>query len=218
MKNITIAIDGPAGAGKSTIAKLLAEKLNYVYIDTGAMYRAVTYLFLQSKRTFNETEISLIAKKLNLEIKKIDGKNTVWVDKKNVSEDIRSLQVTANVSKVAAISDVRFYLVEKQRCLGKNGNVVLDGRDIGSVVFPNAELKIYLTASVDTRAKRRFNELNNKNISYDELKKEIQQRDKFDSERKVSPLCKAKDAIVIDSSDLNINEVVNKIYNLVKRS
>lgn len=218
MKNMTIAIDGPAGAGKSTIAKLLAEKLNYIYIDTGAMYRAVTYLYLQSKKTFDEGAISKIAKNINLEIKNIDGKNTIWVDNKNISENIRSSSVTANVSKVAAIGSVREYLVEKQRDLGKNGNVILDGRDIGTVVFPNADLKIFLTASVEIRAKRRFDELKNKNISYEQLKSEIKQRDKLDSERKVSPLCKADDAITIDSSNLNINQVVEKIFNLVKRS
>lgn len=218
MKNVTIAIDGPAGAGKSTIAKLLAEKLNYVYIDTGAMYRAVTYLFFQKEQSFDEQKISEIAKNLNVEFKNIDSKNTVWIDKKNISNDIRSTLVTAKVSKVAAISAVRSYLVEKQRCLGEKGNVILDGRDIGTVVFPNADFKIYLNASVEIRAKRRFDELKDKNISYDELKSEIEQRDKFDSEREISPLCKAKDAIEIDSSNLTINEVVNKIYNLVKRS
>lgn len=218
MKNITIAIDGPAGAGKSTIAKLLAEKLNYVYIDTGAMYRAVTYLYLQSKRTFDEAYISKIAENINLKIKNIAGKNTIWVDNKDISEEIRSASVTANVSRVAAISTVRTFLVEKQRELGKNGNVILDGRDIGTVVFPNADLKIFLTASVEIRAKRRFDELKNKDISYEELKNEIKQRDKFDSERKVSPLCKADDAITIDSSNLDIDQVVDKIFKLVKRS
>jgi cytidylate kinase len=218
MKNMTIAIDGPAGAGKSTIAKLLAEKLNYVYIDTGAMYRAVTYLYLQSKRTFDEAYISKIAENINLKIKNIAGKNTIWVDNKDISEEIRSASVTANVSRVAAISTVRTFLVEKQRELGKNGNVILDGRDIGTVVFPNADLKIFLTASVEIRAKRRFDELKNKDISYEELKNEIKQRDKFDSERKVSPLCKADDAITIDSSNLDIDQVVDKIFKLVKRS
>lgn len=223
MKNMTIAIDGPAGAGKSTIAKLLAEKLNYVYIDTGAMYRAVTYLYLQSKRTFDEAYISKIAENINLKIKNIAGKNTIWVDNKDISKEIRSASVTANVSRVAAISTVRTFLVEKQRELGKNGNVILDGRDIGTVVFPNADLKIFLTASVEIRAKRRFDELknkdiSNKDISYEELKNEIKQRDKFDSERKVSPLCKADDAITIDSSNLDIDQVVDKIFKLVKRS
>lgn len=218
MKNVTIAIDGPAGAGKSTIAKLLAEKLKYVYIDTGAMYRAVTYLFLQTKQAFDEQKISEIAKNLQVDFKNIDGKNTVWVNNKNISNEIRSTLVTVNVSKIAAIASVRNYLVEKQRLLGKKGNAILDGRDIGTVVFPMANLKIYLNASVEIRAKRRFDELKNGTITYDELKNEIKKRDKLDSERKVSPLCKAEDAIEIDSSNLSIEEVVNKIYNLVKRS
>lgn len=210
-----IAIDGPAGAGKSTIAKKVADSLGYVYIDTGAMYRAFTYELLTSSISLSDIEeINKVLEKTNIEFKN----NEIFLNNLNVTNEIRSKNVTANVSAVSAIPQVREKLVNLQRKIASESNSILDGRDIGTVVFPNAELKIFLTASVKIRALRRYNELiaKDKNIDINEIEAEIEKRDKLDSSRETSPLVKAADAIEIDTSDLSIDEVANTILKLAE--
>ena len=218
MKKIVVAIDGPAGAGKSTIAKLVAEKLGYAYIDTGAMYRSVAWKFLQTGKDFDEDLISTLAKTMVIEFKPEASVNRVFVDGAEVTEAIRSAEVTANVSRVAAIGAVREAMVAQQRRMGESGGVLMDGRDIGTVVFPNAQLKIFLTASVEERALRRYKELMAKGQDVDlaQLKEDIASRDKQDSERAISPLRQAEDALLLDTSHMNIKQVTAKILHLVE--
>ena len=215
-----IAIDGPAGAGKSTIAKMVAEKLNYIYIDTGAMYRAVTLKFLAANKPFCEELVTKIAQDINITFRAEKGSNRVYIDSKEVTEEIRSTTVTNNVSKISAVGGVREAMVSAQRKMGASGGVVMDGRDIGTVVFPQAEVKIFLTASVEERAKRRYLELKNKgqNVKLEVLAQEIALRDKLDSERKISPLRCAENAHYLDTSDLDIPAVVDNILHLCKVS
>lgn len=217
-KKLVVAIDGPAGAGKSTIAKIVAEKLGYAYIDTGAMYRSVTWKFLQTGASFDELFISQLARTMIIEFKPEANVNRVFVDGTEVTEAIRSSEVTKNVSKVAAIGDVREAMVEQQRRMGISGGVLMDGRDIGTVVFPNADIKLFLTASVDERALRRYKELVAKgdNVNLEQLKEEIALRDKQDSEREISPLKQADDALLLDTSDMTIAEVAEYIISLVQ--
>ncbi|MGM9529881.1 MAG: (d)CMP kinase [Phascolarctobacterium sp.] len=218
MKKIVVAIDGPAGAGKSTIAKLVAEKLGYAYIDTGAMYRSVALKFLQTGKEFDEAFISQLAQTMLIEFKPEASVNRVFVDGVEVTDAIRSAEVTANVSRVAAIGDVREAMVAQQRRMGESGGVLMDGRDIGTVVFPNAQLKIFLTASVQERALRRYKELVAKGQEVDlaQLQEDIASRDKQDSERAISPLRQAEDALLLDTSDMNIEQVTAKILQLVE--
>lgn len=218
MKKIVVAIDGPAGAGKSTIAKLAAEKLGYAYIDTGAMYRSVAWKFLQSGEAFDEAYISKLSQTMLIEFKPEANINRVFVDGTEVTEAIRSAQVTAMVSKVAAIGAVREAMVEQQRRMGEAGGVLMDGRDIGTVVFPNAQLKIFLTASVEERAMRRYKELvaKGQQIELTQLQEDIASRDKQDSEREISPLRQAEDAILLDTSDMDIPQVTERILELVQ--
>lgn len=218
MKKIVVAIDGPAGAGKSTIAKLAAEKLGYAYIDTGAMYRSVAWKFLQTGRAFDEEFIGNLAQQMVIDFKPEAKINRVFVDGVEVTDVIRSAQVTAKVSSVAAIGTVREAMVSQQRRMGLNGGVLMDGRDIGTVVFPKAELKIFLTASVEERAQRRYKEIiaKGEKITLEQLKQEIISRDKQDTEREISPLCKADDAVLLDTSSMNIEQVTEKILYLVQ--
>lgn len=217
-KQPVIAIDGPAGAGKSTIAKLAAEKLGYVYIDTGAMYRAVSYSFLKNGGEFSETLLGEIANTIEISFKPEAGKNRVFVNGEEITEEIRKADVTAMVSKVAAVGAVREAMVDQQRRMGDGGGVIMDGRDIGTVVFPNAEIKIFLTATVEERAMRRYKELVAKGEEVDlaELREQIAERDKQDSEREISPLRQAEDAEYLDTSDMTIEEVVTYIINKVQ--
>ena len=213
-KNYQIAIDGPAGSGKSTIAKLLAKKLGFLYIDSGAMYRAVT-LYLIENNLLNSKEeiISAHLRKIKIDFKKIKNDQLVILNRKDVSKKIRSSLVNQNVSEVSSKKTVRKEMTERQRKIAQNSPVVMDGRDIGTTVLPNADLKIYLTASPYIRAVRRkkdFARLSEK-ISIKELIKQIQKRDNLDSSRVISPLSKASDAIVIDSTNLTIDKVLKQI-------
>ncbi len=218
MKKIVVAIDGPAGAGKSTIAKLAAEKLGYAYIDTGAMYRSVAWRFLQTGAAFDEAFISKLACTMVIDFKPEAKLNRVFVDGTEVTEAIRTPEVTAIVSRVAAIGAVREAMVEQQRRMGTVGGVLMDGRDIGTVVFPDAQLKIFLTASVEERARRRYKEMQQKGqqVELAQLAADIAARDKADSERAIGPLRQAEDAILLDTSDMDISQVTEKILQLVQ--
>lgn len=210
-----IAIDGPAGAGKSTIAKLVAQRLSMIYIDTGAMYRAFTYELIKNSVSVDDLNAVLTT----LENTNIDFKdNKILINNEDVSDKIRSKEVTSKVSEVSAIMEVRVKLVSMQRSIANKKDSVLDGRDIGTVVFPFADLKIYLTASVNVRAVRRYNEISpyDKSADIKEIEKSIEQRDFYDSNREVSPLKKADDAFEIDTSNLTINEIVENILELTK--
>lgn len=216
-KKISIAIDGPAAAGKSTVAKITAEKLSYIYVDTGAMYRAITYKTLQQGIDINdEKALNQLLLETSIELKPSKNGQLVFLDGQDVTRMIREENVTNTVSIVAASGAVREEMVLRQQQLGKNGGVVMDGRDIGTKVLPNAELKVFLLASVDVRAERRHLENTQKGFpsDFDKLKGEIKLRDKLDSERKISPLRKAEDAVEIDTSALSIEEVAAEIYEL----
>lgn len=210
----SIAIDGPAGAGKSTIAKKVSAKLGYIYLDTGAMYRAVALKALQAGiDTKNQQALADIMEKLDIAIAHEDNLQKIFLDGVDVSEAIRTAEVSSGASNVAAFPEVRLKMVELQRKIASGADVVMDGRDIGSYVLPNADLKIFLTASVEERAGRRFNELLRKGqqVTYEAVRQEMVQRDKNDSTRALAPLVKVPDAIEIDSTALEIDEVVEKI-------
>lgn len=210
-----IAIDGPAGSGKSTIAKLIAEDLGLVYLDTGAMYRLVTLKALNEGILGNLDKIVKMLDDLRIDIKK----NGFYLDDTNVSEEIRKPVVSENVSDIAAIREVREKMVDLQRKFSESKNVILDGRDIGTVVFPNADVKIFLIADAKERANRRYKELVSKgeNVKIEEIYENILKRDKIDSTRKESPLKKADDAIEVDTTSKNIEEVKNEILYIIKQ-
>jgi cytidylate kinase len=218
-KKICIAIDGPAAAGKSTVAKIVAKKLGFIYIDTGAMYRAVTYLAFKNNIDYtNEVEISKLLK--NSVIRFEPGEvQQVFIDDLNVTEIIRSSDITNHVSIVAALPSIRVELQKRQQLLAEEGGVVMDGRDIGTAVLPNAELKIFLLASVEERAERRFKENKAKgfDVNMEQLRREIEERDHLDYTREHSPLKKADDAITVDTTSMDINEVATKILMLEKQ-
>lgn len=224
LKDIIIAIDGFSSTGKSTIAKKLANKLEYVYIDTGAMYRAIT-LFAMNKGLIVDSEIDKVAllEKLpeiviHFKHNSSTGVAHIYLNDVDVSKKIRSLEVSNYVSLIAAIPEVRKKLVEQQQAFGKERALVMDGRDIGTVVFPNAELKIFMTASANVRAARRYEELKERgdDVSYKEVLENIEKRDLIDTTRADSPLIKAEDAVVIDNSELTIEEQLDYILKLVK--
>lgn len=214
MKKITIAIDGHSSCGKSTMAKDLAHEVGYIYVDTGAMYRTVT-LFAIIRNMFDSEE-KIIADKLCKNLDDItfefrlnaDGHPEAWLNGENVEQRIRTMEVSSKVSQVAAIPEVRSKMVAMQQAMGKNKGVVMDGRDIGTTVFPDAELKIYVTASTEVRAQRRYDELKAKGMpaDYEEIKRNVEERDYIDSHREVSPLRKADDAIELDNSYMSIAE------------
>lgn len=216
----SIAIDGPAGAGKSSIAKALSKKLGYIYIDTGAMYRAVALFFLdEGVKDSEDSRIESLLEKLDISIKYEDGTQKVFLNGVDVSDKLRLEQIGKLASKFSAIGSVREKLVALQRKLAKKENVVMDGRDIGTVVLPNADLKIYLSASSKVRAKRRYLELlekGNTDVDINVIEDEIIKRDEADMNREISPLKQAKDAYYLDSSDMSIDEVVSKILSMVK--
>ncbi|PMC82669.1 (d)CMP kinase [Anaerococcus hydrogenalis] len=206
MNNFIIALDGPSGSGKSTIANLLAKKLKISYLNTGSMYRALTLYLLENNIKKSDDFDKNILENINIDI----NKDKVFLNGKDVSKEIRDKEVTENVSWVSSMPEVREYLVEMQRNISNNKSIILDGRDIGTVVFPNAKYKFYLTASSYVRAKRRFDQ-NEIDKSFEEIKEDIEKRDYLDSHREISPLKKADDAIEIDSSDLTIAQTIDKI-------
>ncbi len=218
MKNFVVAIDGPAGAGKSTVAQLAAKKLGFTYIDTGAMYRAVAWKTLQQQKTVDDELILQVVKDIDVNLVYADGKTKVMVDGKDVSQAIRTPEVSAIVSKVAALGPVREKMVDLQRKMADMGNVLMDGRDIATNVLPNANVKIFLTASIEERAKRRFKEMQTKGyaVTLEKLQADIAARDKADSEREISPLVQAKDAVLLDTTGLSIAEVVERILAMCK--
>ncbi|MEK9198018.1 (d)CMP kinase [Ureibacillus sp. FSL E2-3493] len=220
VKKIQIAIDGPAGAGKSTIAKIVAENLGYTYIDTGAMYRAVTYKALKQNIELSDANsLEAMLLKTSIVLKPSSKGQLVFVDGEDVTQLIRSNEVTANVSEVAAHANIREILVAKQQELAANGGIVMDGRDIATHVLKDAELKIFMSASVEERARRRFIDNEKRGIpsTIEKLKEEIALRDKLDSEREASPLIQAEDAIYLDTTELSIEEAANEILNLAKQ-
>ncbi|MCX7661098.1 MAG: (d)CMP kinase [Candidatus Omnitrophica bacterium] len=210
-----IAIDGPAGAGKSTVAKLLAQRLGFLYMDTGAMYRAITLRVLEENINLEDTQkIIGIARKVNLELKNCENGNLhVYLDKRDVTEEIRKPKITQFVSEVSKIKEVREVALEIQRSLAKDRDCVVEGRDIGTVVFPNAEKKFFLDAEFSERVRRRYKELKEKNesITLEEIEEDLKKRDLIDSTREIAPLKKARDAVYIDTTNLSIQEVVDKI-------
>ena len=215
MGNLVIAIDGPAGAGKSTVAQLAAKKLGYTYIDTGAMYRAVAWKVLQQPAAVTAERIVAAVKDIEVALHYEAGRTTVTVDGEDVTEAIRTPEVTAIVSQVASLGPVREKMVDLQRIMAKRGAVVMDGRDIATNVLPDADVKIFLTASIKERAQRRWKELQAKgyDIDLEQLQEEIAARDKADSERAISPLVQAPEAQLLDTTGMTIDQVVNSILN-----
>ena len=214
-----IAIDGPAGAGKSTIAKLIAKKKNYIYVDTGAMYRAMALYFLETGIKADEQEkIIHVVDQIDVTITYENGEQIVWLNGRNVNGMIRTEEVSRMASATSVNSDVRAKLVELQRKLASKENVVMDGRDIGTVVLPNADVKVYLTASSAVRAKRRYEEqiAKGEECNLEEIEKDIIERDHRDMTREISPLKQAEDAILLDSSDMTIEEVADAVIALCK--
>ena len=218
-KKIAIAIDGPAGAGKSSISKVVANELDYLYIDTGAMYRGVTWAVLDSHvNVNNQKDVESLLPSLDLTLEPTANACKVFVKGQDVTDLIRQQQINENVSTIASYKGVREYLVERQQAMAAVGGVILDGRDIGSVVLPKAELKIYLTASVDARAKRRWLEVQgtSNEQSLEDIKKNVESRDEMDKNRDESPLVCVEDAIVVDSSNMTFDETVEHILHLVQ--
>jgi cytidylate kinase len=215
MKKLIIAIDGPAASGKSSVAKLLARRLNYLYIDTGAMYRAITLIALRSHVDLNNQQAIT---KLLLDCDIQVGKEFIYLNGEDVTSAIRSSPVTENVSLISSYPKVREAMMIKQREIGKDGGVVMDGRDIGTYVFPNADIKIYQTADAQTRALRRYqeNKIHGRDMTLDEVLQDIIRRDKYDSTREYAPLKKANDATLIDTTSLSAEDVVAKILDLVR--
>ena len=216
MKKIIIALDGPAGSGKTSTAKVVAGELNYIYIDTGAMYRAVTLAWMRSGKEIDEKYANEIMDNVTVELKQSDNGLRTILNGEDVSDAIRDLKVTKLVSPVSAMGYIREKLVAQQRVIAKGGGVVMDGRDIGTVVFPNAELKIFFTATPEIRADRRLKELKEKGveITHNEILEQIIARDKYDSTREIAPLKQADDAILMDTSYMNLQEQSNKVVEM----
>ena len=225
MRKITIAIDGYSSTGKSTLAKQLAQSLGYAYVDTGAMYRAVTLLAIRNEFVGNGSErlqelVQLLPK---IQLKFVPnaelGFSEMYLNGENVEKEIRQMEVSQHVSRIAEIEQVRYKLVDMQKAMGKDKGIVMDGRDIGTTVFPDAELKIFMTASLQARAARRYKELLEKGekVSYEEVLKNVQKRDYIDTHREFSPLKKADDAITFDNSDMGLREQFERLESIARR-
>ena len=219
IRDIIIAIDGHSGCGKSTTSKLVAELFNYKYLDSGAMYRAITLYLLRNKISYdNEDAISNNLKNIIITFKYVEGNQNTFLNNENVEKEIRGDKISNNVSKYSSISIIREHLVSIQKEMGKRKKIVIEGRDITTVVFPDAEIKIFMTADIEVRAKRRFEDMKNNNpeVTYSDVLENLSERDSKDSNRKDSPLRIADEAIVIDTSDLEINEQTHKIIDIIK--
>ncbi len=219
MKDIIIAIDGHSSCGKSTLAKMLSKKIGYSYIDTGAMYRAVTLFFIREKVELSDSvAVAKALANIRIHFENIEGKNTTFLNDENVEGTIRGMKVSSLVSEVAAISAVRRKMVEQQQEMGKRKSIVMDGRDIGTVVFPDAEVKLFVTASIEQRTQRRHLELQQKGkvVTYEAVKENLQHRDFIDSTRKDSPLKQAEDAVYLDNTNLSIEEQLAMVKALVR--
>lgn len=218
MKKIQVAIDGPASAGKSTVAKIVAKKLHFIYCDTGAMYRSVTFVALKNHVKLDDDQaLKELLKTIEIRFVPAEPEQRVFVNDEEVTQAIRTPEITNNVSLVSAQPSVRAELTKRQQEIAEAGGIVMDGRDIGTTVLPNAEVKIFLVASVHERAVRRFKENQTKGIDtpLDVLEKEIEERDYKDSHREISPLTQAKDAVLVDTTSLTINQVVDKILEII---
>ncbi|GIP37494.1 cytidylate kinase [Paenibacillus sp. J31TS4] len=217
MERFNVALDGPAGAGKSTVARLVAGELGFVYVDTGAMYRAVTWKAIQSGiAPDQEDQVAEMARLMRLELTPGEDGQQVIVDGVNVTREIRSPEINRSVSLYAQIPEVRRLLADKQKQMAARKGVVMDGRDIGTQVLPDAEVKVFLTASPRVRAERRHKEMDPPSVTVEELEREIAARDELDRTRKTSPLMQAEDAVLLDSSDLNLGEVVQRVLEICR--
>ncbi len=217
MKTVNIAIDGPAGAGKSSIAREIASQLGFVYVDTGALYRAIA-LFSTEYSTRSDFLKALDDEKCELELKYFGGTQCIFLNGDNITDKIRTPEISMKASEVSALPEVREFLLEQQKSIAKEHNVIMDGRDIGTVVLPDADLKIFLTASAEERASRRYLELEDKPDAptYEQILEDIKQRDYNDIHRKVSPLKQAKDAVLVDSTTMGFHEVCEEILDLIE--
>lgn len=218
-KRVNIAIDGPAGAGKSTIAKIISKTLGIIYLDTGAMYRAVALKAInEGIDTKDNVKLLSIIENIDVKISYTDNNQRIFLDGEEVTDKIRTPEISTGASNVAVVPEVRIKMVEVQREIASTESVVMDGRDIGTYVIPNADLKIFLTASLAERAKRRHSELLGKggNVSIEDVKSDIEYRDKNDSSRAFAPLCKAEDAVEVDTTQMTVEEVARKIISLIK--
>lgn len=210
---INVAVDGPAGAGKSSIAKAVAEEIGFIYVDTGALYRSVALYALENDLDNDSLIASLY--KINIRLKFINGSQHVILNEDDVSDKIRTSDVSMNASKVSALPEVRKYLFDLQKKIAAENNIIMDGRDIGTVVLPDADLKVFLTASAEERANRRFLEVRDSNITYEKVLEEIKQRDYNDMHRDISPLRQADDAVLLDTTGMTIDEVKNKLKAMI---
>lgn len=216
---ISIAIDGPSGAGKSTIAKAVSKKLGFIYVDTGALYRSIgLYVLNKGKDTANREEVASLLPEISVKIRYVDGAQHVYLNGKDVSDDIRRPPVSMAASNVSAHPEVREFLLNLQRQFAEENNVVMDGRDIGTVVLPKADIKIFLTASSEERARRRYNELIEKGeqVEFDKIHEEIKQRDYNDSHRAIAPLKQADDAILVDTTEYTLEESIDKLETVIR--
>lgn len=219
MSNLIVAIDGPAASGKSTAAKELAERMNFVYMDTGAMYRAITYLALKNKIVEDTDAVINLAKDLDITLKFENGITRVFISDEEVTDYIRTKEVNAKVSDISRIGEVRSELVKIQKRMSEKGSLVAEGRDITTVVFPEADVKIFMTASLEVRTERRYKEFLEKgmNVTLEEVKANLIKRDGIDSSRKVSPLRKADDALELDTTNLSVGEEIKIILDLINK-
>lgn len=218
---INIAIDGPGGAGKSTVARAVAKQLGFIYVDTGAIYRAIGLKFVRTGKSFTNENIISVLPGTELSLTHIDGEQHIIIDGEDVSSLIRTQEISSAASKVSAVPEVRAFLLDLQRDIARKNNVIMDGRDVGTVILPNAEVKIFLTANVEIRARRRHRELMAKGLetpdTFERVLKEVAERDKADSERATAPIKPAEDAVLVDTSDMDFEQSVQTVINIIRR-